>query len=120
MELFCIALKRSKVSVWHARMQDGKIVKGRDQDGAQGIGRNVGASSRQIILPAPVLAPSKCFAERVRQRIPSHGNVSRLETFGISRIIAPLFRNEEDSTMSNPKSRADFPSTHEWIARFCA
>lgn len=47
----------------------------------------------------PSLAtPSKCFAEqRVRQHIPSHGNVSPLKTFGISRIIVRAFLSSSET-----------------------
>lgn len=108
-ELFCIALKRGKVSVWHAKVH-GKIVEGRSGRVAQKYwkGREEGKRapaldklycplSPSFALPS-LATPSKCFAEqRVRQRIPSHGNVSPLKTFGISRIIVRAFLSSSET-----------------------
>lgn len=53
--------------------------------------------SPSFALPS-LATPSKCFAEqRVRQRIPSHGNVSPLKTFGISRIIVRAFLSSSET-----------------------
>lgn len=112
-ELFCIALKRGKVSVWHAKVH-GKIVEGRGggtwrksigKGEKKESGRRLSTNyiARSCFCPPsfafPFLAtPSKCFAEqRVRQRIPSHGNVSPLKTFGISRIIVRAFLSSSET-----------------------
>lgn len=110
-ELFCIALKRSKVSLWHAEVHgegDGKMVEGRgtgwrdvaqkywkgEESGRQ-LSTNYIARSCFCLPPSP--PPLEMFRGTCSTTYPVHGNISPLKTFGISRIIVRAFLSSSET-----------------------
>lgn len=128
-ELFCIALKRSKVSLWHAEVHgegDGKMVEGRgtgwrdvaqkywkgEESGRQ-LSTNYIARSCFCLPPSPPLSsPARNVSRNVFDNVSrpwKHIAAQNFRNQPNNRAgFSQLFRNEEDSTMSNSNYELTF------------